>query len=514
MPDVVRSQAWSRAPVALLRLDADGRVLDANATFLGWLGRGADEVVGRVRLADLLSVGGRIYWETHVGPLLRMQRRVDELALELLGAEERLPVLMSARVLDADGDGAPVVEVALSSARDRVRYEGELLAARRAAERAAEQVRVLAETTAGLSSAAGVDDVVQVLRRTALRGLGASGVAVWTAEDRGRLLRHGGTEPDGTDPPDPSVEQLGAGPVHRTPAGEVLVALPGRAELQGVWSLRPSQAPGADPWEPDVLAAVGRQAGVALERARLFDQRSSVAYTLQRALLTTPQLRDPRVSVATAYRPAADGLEVGGDWYDVVTLDDEGTLAVVVGDVVGHGLGAATTMAELRSALRAAAEPGAGAARVLDRLDGVVARTGSGLAASLVYAELAPATGTLHYAVAGHLPPLHLPATGEPRYLWDGRSAPLGLTGGRPRPGASVRLEPGDRLLLCTDGLVERRDRALRDSLAGLRDRAAGLLSGDAPLDALVDAAAEGNRGPRDDVCALLLTWRGADGAG
>ena len=116
---------WSAAPCGLLSLRPDGTVMQANATFLTWTGRTGEELVGRVRLPELLSVGGRIYWETHLHPLLQVEKRVDEVSLELVTADGRLPVLLSAVVTGAHGDH-PRVEVALSSARERQRFEGEL----------------------------------------------------------------------------------------------------------------------------------------------------------------------------------------------------------------------------------------------------------------------------------------------------------------------------------------------------------------------------------------------------
>ena len=124
-----RSEAWDVAPVALLRLDGDGVIIDANEALLEWVGRPAQEVLAGVRLSELLSVGGRIYWETHLSPLLHMQGGVDEVAVELRGPDGRLPVLMSA-VVHTGHDGERTVDVALSRATERSRYERELLAAR------------------------------------------------------------------------------------------------------------------------------------------------------------------------------------------------------------------------------------------------------------------------------------------------------------------------------------------------------------------------------------------------
>ncbi|MFS0703464.1 SpoIIE family protein phosphatase [Cellulomonas sp. 179-A 9B4 NHS] len=519
-----RRTAWLRAPVALLRLGVDGTVLDANAALLAWVGLSVDEVVGRRRLPDLLSVGGRIYWETHVAPLLAMQRRVEEVALELVGPDGRTPVLMAATVREVAADAPPEVDVALSPARERARYERELVAARRAAETAAQDVRLLQVVTAALSSAYGVDGVAEVLLATGRERLGAAEVIVWTADERGRLVRFpgragaggGAGAPAGRDTDDrvgdrgasPPPDDLLRRPVHVADDGTVTVPLQGRTRRHGAWVLRPRAQAGDEPWDAEVLAATGRQAGAALDRALLFDQRTTAAHVLQQALLTTPDVRDPRAAVATVYRPGVDAFEVGGDWYDVLTFDG-GTLRVVVGDVVGRGLEAATAMAQLRSAVRAAAEPGESPAGVVGRLDRFAARTAVGLSATVAYAELDLATGVARYAVAGHLPPLHLPAVGPGTYLWGGRALPLGVGDGGPLPEGAVTLAAGDRLLLFTDGLVERRDRSLPDGLEDLAARARGLAADGMSLDRLVDVVTGGGGGDHDDVCALLLTWAG-----
>ena len=148
---------YDDAPCGLLLLRLDGTVLAANATLCAWTGRTAEQLVDAC-LPELLSVGGRIYWETHLSPMLHVDRRVDEVALELRGPAGRRPVVLSATVGD---DG--LVRAALSESRERSRYERELLAARTAADVAATRLAALQAVTAGLSRALGLSGVGDAL---------------------------------------------------------------------------------------------------------------------------------------------------------------------------------------------------------------------------------------------------------------------------------------------------------------------------------------------------------------
>jgi hypothetical protein len=111
----VRDDRWEGAPAGLLTLGTDGTIVEANHTFLGWVGQAREDVLGRMRLSELLSAGGRIYWETHLSPLLHAEGRADEVALELRAPGDRLPVLLTAVVSRSDD----VVRAALDSARER-----------------------------------------------------------------------------------------------------------------------------------------------------------------------------------------------------------------------------------------------------------------------------------------------------------------------------------------------------------------------------------------------------------
>ena len=509
------SIGWDQAPIGLLTLREDGTILAANATFLDWVGRDRAEVLGGLRLSGLLSVGGRIYWETHLSPVLLVEGRVDEVALELRSPGGRLPVLMTAVTAPAtDGRGA-TVHVALSGARDRSRYERDLLTARRRAELAATQTRILLDVTSALSQAIGVDNVASALLDAATKHLGAEAATLWFPDGDGTLVPVRSVGETTADAPRPSLGRILHDRATVTRAGRVVVPLHGHSALRGALSLTPRDDPAAEPVDLAMVTGVGQQAGLALERARLYEESAGVAHSLQQALLASDPPLDARFAMATTYRPGVESLEVGGDWHDAFTPEAD-ILAVVVGDVVGRGLGAAIAMGQLRSAVRALAGPGSGPAALASGLDRFVHKVRAGASATMVQAHLDLTSGHLRYSCAGHPPPLLLPAAGAPTLLWEGRSPPLGVTlPGVERTEAELSLEPGDQLLLYTDGLVERRDRSLQAGLAALT-QAAAALRGCAPeetVQALTAALLDG-RATRDDVCVLLVVWRGPDGSG
>ena len=233
-----------------------------------------------------------------------------------------------------------------------------------------------------------------------------------------------------------------------------------------------------------------------------------VARTLQRSMLTT-QLPEPDgVRFAARYLPGSPETEVCGDWYDVLVLPD-GRVGVVVGDVVGRGLEAAATMSQLRTALRAYAIDGLEPAEVVRKLHRLADHLDEGLGTTLVYLDLDPATRELRYVSAGHMPVLHVDAAGGSTFLPGARSTPLGtLDDGAVVPQARIVLEPGESVLLYTDGLVERRDDGLESRLEQLR---AAMTSAPHDLDACLEHLTTMLRGDGvrfDDIALLALRVR------
>ena len=252
----------------------------------------------------------------------------------------------------------------------------------------------------------------------------------------------------------------------------------------------------------DAREIAGR-AALALDNALLYERERDVSHTLQLGLLGGALPTFEHAVVASAYRPGTAALEVGGDWYDAFLLES-GAVALVVGDVVGHGLEAAVAMGQLRGAVSALAQS-SDPEGLLQRLDAFVETVPSAATATLAYVELDPVTGEIHYACAGHPPPLVLSPDGRRRFLWDGRSAPLGSLLGQDRGAAVDRLEEGETLVLYTDGLVERRTASIDVGLERLADAARRRPLGAPGLpDDICDALLDRER-QDDDVCVLTL---------
>jgi phosphoserine phosphatase RsbU/P len=253
-----------------------------------------------------------------------------------------------------------------------------------------------------------------------------------------------------------------------------------------------------------LLELVGERAALAIGHVQLRERERAVAETLQRSLLPERLPELPGAVVVSRYLSRARGVHVGGDFYDAVALDD-GRLALVIGDVAGKGLDAATTMGRLRTTLRVYAVEGTAPTEALERLDRIVSEE-DGMATAL-FLVLDPASGRLVFSNAGHPPPLRLGAGGGGEWLTGALAPPLG-TAWEGRELAEAVLAPGDRLLLYTDGLVERRDVTLDDGLQRLLD-AAGSTSAAAGLDGLVDgvlgALVDGDAGFDDDVAVLAV---------
>src|SRR3954471_7273888 len=207
-----------------------------------------------------------------------------------------------------------------------------------------------------------------------------------------------------------------------------------------------------------------------------------------------PPCRVRRPAAAVRYLAGAEGVDVGGDFYDVIPLPS-GRIGLVVGDVMGRGVRAAAVMGQLRAAVRAYSLEGHSPAALLARLDRLVGTLEEGLLVTVLYAEWDPARHTVLCAFAGHLPPLVRVPGGEPDYVQLDPGVPLGV-GGHGYEEAEILLPPGSLWLAFTDGLVEGPDLPVDDGMRQLAAAVTGVAGAinacDAALAALRPTTASG----------------------
>jgi CheY-like chemotaxis protein len=254
-----------------------------------------------------------------------------------------------------------------------------------------------------------------------------------------------------------------------------------------------------------LLAQMALTATLSLANQRALDVEHRIAVTLQRSLL--PQ-RPPVIDgleITFRYQAASLVTQVGGDFYDAVSLDATRT-SMAIGDVVGHTLHAATVMGEIRNAFRAYALDGYEPAEVVARIERLINRFHPGEFTSTVYGVVDAAAATFTFCSAGHLPVLRI--RGESAEFVPSSGTLLGL-GMPPPPQVTLDLVPGDRVMLVTDGLIERRNESLEIGLERWQRAAAGCadLSLDEAVDRIIAEVGPGEH-PNDDVAILAFQFR------
>ncbi|MDQ1007302.1 hypothetical protein QFZ82_001787 [Streptomyces sp. V4I23] len=250
-------------------------------------------------------------------------------------------------------------------------------------------------------------------------------------------------------------------------------------------------------------AELAARAGLVIDNARMYTYQENVAETLQDSMLPQVTPRMAGCDTATRYLPGTLLGRVGGDWFDSVKLPGSRT-ALVVGDVMGHGLNSAAMMGQLRTAVQTMAALDLPPEQLLRGLDDLAQRMGEHYLATCLYAVYDPIRGELHLANAGHIPPVIVRAEDGRSELLDlPTGAPIGV-GGVPFESVRVPVSPGDRLVMCTDGLVEVRGEDIGVGLATLCESAAHpAASMDDACDTIIRAL--NTRGGRKDDVALLM---------
>jgi PAS domain S-box-containing protein len=519
--------------------DADGRVLDINAS--------AERLLGRPR-ADVL---GRAFQDLGIPP--QAHAKFDERRRALLeGAREEGMRHLAMRVaIDRpDGtrlegetmiwvverDGEWMFNARLTDIGDRLRDEQErerrvrAEAERAEAERATLTIGRLQAVADAALTHRDLDALLPAILARTREVMDAEAAALLLLQEDGTLSLISSDPVTEADRPervpadagiagrvlatrapvlldDPPPEELADPSILAVGISSMLgVPLIAHDEIIGVIEVgtRKPRRLGAD--DVDLLRLTADRVALAIDHARAFGREHRIAETLQRSLLpqTLPSL--PGVALGARYLPAASEAEVGGDWYDAIALSG-GRALLVLGDVSGKGLAAASTLGALRNAIRAYALEGHGPAEIAERLNEfVLADPGREHMATLVLAMFDPVGGDLTWVNAGHPSPLILSADGSAELLEGGRSVPLGVL---PFPGYAVEtttIEPGGALVLYTDGLIERRGEHLDDGMALLlRTAAHGPLDPDALCDRLLAAAAPSGA-TSDDIALLALS--------
>ncbi|BFV57500.1 SpoIIE family protein phosphatase [Kitasatospora sp. CMC57] len=570
----VRDALFEQSPLGIAILDTDLRYTAVNHTLAEMNGVPAEEHVGRTtgetlpeRAADeitaiqrqVLATGEPVIDVTLASPVTARggfrsisYSRMTDRAGRVLG--------ISGTVMDVTERYRAVAKVEHARRRLSLLNEfgsrvGDLLdAARIAQELAGAVVPRLADYAAVilLQAVAHGDDLPRHGhdRRTSLLQLGTAsvqdapevevmlrrGARITFADDSafGRALRTGIPEllsgPDElselTYPGDPKVQAAHDLGVH----SRLVVPLRARGIVIGLLVI--SRAGYREGFDRDDLAfsvELADRAGSSLDNARLYARERTAALTLQRTLLPQQVPQPAGVEVAYRYVPGSSGTEVGGDWFDVIPLPD-GRTALVVGDVMGHGLRAAATMGRLRTAVRTLAgldlAPEVLLRHVHELTDDLAHGPDEALLATCVYAVFDPSTQRLTATKAGHIPPILIvpkETANEPSRVGSAlpggvgqildlpSGAPLGV-GGVPFESIELEIPEGSLLVLCTDGLVESRDKDLDVGLGRLLSvLEQPYASIQQACEAVLDTMEQG-REP-DDV-ALLLARLGRGRAG
>ncbi|WP_411070296.1 SpoIIE family protein phosphatase [Streptomyces sp. cmx-4-25] len=392
----------------------------------------------------------------------------------------------------------------------------------------------LMHMAATLAEAAGVHDVVELVADQIVPAFGPQGLVLMSADEgRLRIIGHRGYSRefvdryDGTPltAPVADAQVLATGvPVFFTSPEDLYRAhphapryadrsawafLPLIASGRPVGSLilsyaRPRPFPGA---ERAMLTSLAGLIAQALARARLYDAKQSLAHSLQTSLLPHGLVPLPGVGVAARYLPAGHGMDVGGDFYDLVRAAP-GTVIAVIGDVQGHDPNAAALMGQVRTAVHAHATAGASPGDILDRTNRLLDDLDPDRFTSCLIVELDPARHRLRLATAGHPPPLLRGPDGRTRLLEAPPGLLLGIAPDVEYVTTEVPWEPGSVLALYTDGLVETPGVDIGTATAELSGRLARSRPED--LDALADVLIRHVKDPdhRTDDVALLLVRR------
>ncbi|TPQ22773.1 SpoIIE family protein phosphatase [Streptomyces sporangiiformans] len=514
----------ARLPYGLCALDLHGRITFANAAAGKLLGLPVSGLLGTQLWASVPWLNDPVYEDRYRAALLSQQVTsfvalrppADWLSFRLYPTTNGLSLRISrARAVT----GAGRTELPPGEGGSRLVTISQVL-----------------NLASALTEAVGVQDVVDLVASEIAPAVGSQAlVLLGTQGGRLHVLGHRGY-------PDPqAVERFDGMPLTaqtpetHAPNSGVPAFFESRRQLERVYPARPTTADGMAAWAYLPLVASGRPVGTcvlayaephafpaderavltslsgliaqALERARLYDTKHQLAHGLQAALLPHSLPSLPGIEAAARYLPATRGMEIGGDFYDLVPTF--GQAAAVIGDVQGHNVTAAGLMGQIRTAVRAYTTVGRPPEEVMRSTNRLLIDLGTDLFASCIYLLLDPAHGRAVMARAGHPPPLLRKPDGQVRTLDLAGGPLLGIDAAATYPTTEVALAPGAVLALYTDGLIESPGVDIEDALAGLSRRLAEI--GDQPLDELADSLVRHSGTERDrvdDVALLLLRAR------
>ncbi|MFJ6571839.1 SpoIIE family protein phosphatase [Streptomyces sp. NPDC091292] len=510
----------ARLPYGMCALDLQGRVTYANTAAVDLLGTTLQHILGRQLWEALPWLDDPVYEDRYRAALIS-QQPTSFVALRPPGSWLSFRLYPSTRGLTLR-----IVEAKSRAVPGRSDTEPDAQAGRLV------HVWHILSFASALTEAVGVQDVIQLVADEILPALGGDALVVLGSEHgRLRVLGHRGY-------PDPSmVDRFDGMPLTAPgPGAHALVTgvpafFESRQELERLYPGRRTTPDGLAAWAYLPLIASGRPVGIcvlgyadarsfpaeeraqltslgglvaqALERARLYDSKYRLAHGLQDALLPHRLPRLTGIEAAARYLPGTRGMEIGGDFYDLMPA---GTgAAAVIGDIEGHNVTAAGLMGQVRTAVRAYTAVGQPPTEVVRSVNRLLVELDADLLASCLYLHVDSAADRLVLARAGHPPPLLRGPDGRVRVLGVGGGPLLGVEAGATYPRTVVPFPPGSLLALYTDGLVESRGTDFDDALAEFTHRLATAPA--QPLEDLADHLLRHGEqsGERTDDVALML---------